>query len=142
MADKKQNVFRGNMASATNPLAKALDVARRAEIEIGTGLYQSQVATEAETTKALFAQGKLEEVHSNAGAAYLQTLYNLEACRPQNDLGEGAQALANDLLDCLEELAGQHQIGLVEVAAHNIGRRVAQPCVSEKKGLLKRLLGG
>ena len=87
----------------------------------------------------MFAQGKLEEVQANAGVAYLKTLHKLEACRPQNGLGEDAQALANDYLDYLEELAGQHQIGLVEVADLNIARIVAQPCVPEKKGFLKRL---
>ena len=142
MATKDQNIFKQSAALAANPLSEVLEETRRAEIEVGTGLYQAQVAMEAEKAKALFAQAKLREIQGRAGAEYLLTLQNIEACRLQDGLGDEAQALANDYLDYLEELAGQHQIGLIMLADRNIAHLVARPCVPEKKGLLKLLGGG
>ena len=142
MATKDQNVFKQNAALAANPLSEALEVTHRAEIELGTGLYQAQVAMEAEKAKAVFAQAKLREIHGRAAAEFHLTLQNIEACRLQDGLGDEAQALGNDFVDCLEELAGQHQIGLVRVADRNIAELVARRCVPEKKGWLKRLAGG
>ena len=142
MATKDQNVFKQNAALAANPLSEALEVTHRAEIELGTGLYQAQVAMEAEKAKAVFAQAKLREIHGRAAAEFHLTLQNIEACRLQDGLGDEAQALLNDLLVYLEELAGQHLIGLATLADRNIAILVGGPCVPEKKGVLKRLMGG
>ena len=142
MATKDQNVFKQSAALAGSPLSEALEVTRRAEFEVGTGLYQAQVAMEAEKVKAVFAQAKVREILGRAGAEYLLTLQNIEACRLQDGLGDEARALLNDYLDHLEELAGQHLIGLVMVADRNIAYLIAGLCISEKKGLLKRILQG
>ena len=142
MATKDQNVFRQSAALAANPLSEVLEETRRAEKEAGTGLYQAQVAMEAEKAKAVFAQAKVREILGRVGAEYLLTLQNIEACRLQDGLSDEAQALLNDLLDFLGELAGQHLIGLVMVADRNIAYLIAGLCISEKKGLLQRILQG
>ena len=142
MATKDQNIFRQSAALAANPLWEVLEETHRAEIEVGTGLHQAQVAMEAEKVKAVFAQAKVREILGRAGAEYLLTLQNIEACRLQDGLGDEARALLNDYLDHLEELAGQHLIGLVTVADRNIAILIARRCVVEKKGWLKRLVEG
>ena len=136
MATKDQNVFRQSAALAGSPLSEALEVTHRAEIEVGTGLYQAQVAMEAEKAKAVFAQAKVREIQSRAAAEYQLTLLQIEACRLQDGLGEEAQALDNDFRAYLAELAGQHLIGLVTLADRNIAHVVARPCVPERKGVL------
>jgi hypothetical protein len=101
--------------------------------------------------KAEAGAHEIAQVHQQAAQEFLEIASHLSGLK-ETARGKDYQALVEEFTQRSAQLAAQHLFGVMEVSARNIGMETARPLyleeepevvqVVEKRGLLRRLLGG
>lgn len=118
----------------------------KTEQRIVTESHKQSLVIQAQTAKTVLAMDMMADMHQHGADEFYDTAQYLSTVR-QKAAGKDYQPQVDEFTHRDAQLVSQHLLGAIEVGAHKVAEEVHRSLYlpdppDEKRGVIKRLLGG